>query len=430
MRPLVKVWVGGGVIFALFAVLLVVDRGLIGWLAGWPLLGISVLGVSLALAASVEKGNRAQVWGELGRSLVVAGLLAFAVWLIDDLRRPVEEHDALQVTLGLQQEMPGIDLHGKDLSGFDLTDRNLEGADLEDADLSSTSLVRTNLADANLAHADLSGANLEEADLGGADLSDADLRDVEATLSVLREARMQDADLSGAELSGADMRGVCLAGGSLADASLPDARLEDAALTDVDLEGARFWFDLRAAFLRNIGLDGADHSSEARWPPAFEERAEELVALDDGSSPDVVTLARGDGRPGRILAVPDGDTVLIATSTGRVAVRIIGIDAPNLGEAGGGEARDTLRRLLPQDAQVSFTYDENRVDEFGRHRLYLFNRSAELVNQLMLQHGAVIARSDPPSENGARNVRYARQLDAGEAWARQHAVGIWAECPP
>ena len=214
-RPLPWVWVIGCVIVIILVGLLIFDPSEFRDAAGWLLFGIFVLGVILALAASVETGNRGQVWGELGRSLLVAGLMSFAVWLIGDLRRPVEAHHTLQLSLGVQREMPGIDLHSEDLSRFDLAGKNLEGANMEDADLTGASLVRTNLSGAELSSADLSDANLEEANLSGANLSDADLVDTEASGINLQNSKLLGADLSGAQLSGANMRGVCLAGGSL-----------------------------------------------------------------------------------------------------------------------------------------------------------------------------------------------------------------------
>lgn len=430
-KPLPLVWTVGSLIVVAVALFLFIFKSTFGTLGGWLLLGIFFVGAALALAASVEPGNRGKVWGELGRSLLVAGLLAFAAWMIGELRRPVEEHSALQATLGFQQNMPGVDLHAKDLDRFDLSGRNLEGANLADALLRDTSLVGANLKGANLASANLSGANLEEADFSGADLSEAELVDVEAERVDMQGARMPGADLSGAELSGANLKGVCLAGGTLVGASLPDAHLERAALTGADLEGTTFWFDLRPTYLAAVGLDGAKHALEARWPPGFEQRAKELATPDDYSSPAAaVAPARGTGS-GRVLAVPDGDTALLATPTGRKAVRLIGIDAPDLGEAGGGSARDALRKLLPHDARVRFAYDERRADAFDRELLYLYGPGGTLVNQELLLLGVVVANVDPPGKGkGLRNARYARQLIAAESWARQHSVGLWETCPP
>jgi endonuclease YncB( thermonuclease family) len=432
-RPLPWVWATGSVIVVVFVALLVFDSETRPY-AGWGLLGIFVLGIVLALAASVEekgKPNRAKVWGELGRSLLVAGLLAFAVWLVGELRHPVEERNALRITLGLQQELPGVDLHGKDLDGFNLAGRNLKGANLEGAGLSQAVLVGTNLTEANLAGADLSGANLKKANLVRADLSRADLRGAEASSAYLREARMVDADLSGAKLSGAKMQGVCLAGGSLTNASLPDAHLEGAALTDADLEGAQFWFDLRPAYLEDIGLDGAENAQEAQWPPDFAERARELTAPGYADSPPIVSAPHSGVASGHVATVLDGDTVLldIPHPHRQLPVRLSGIDAPELGGTGGVAARDTLRRLIPPDSQVSFAYDKDPADRFGRRLLYLFAPDGKLVNQLLVQRGAVVSRFDP-NENGVRNVRYSEQLEEAETWARQHALGLWAKCPP
>jgi uncharacterized protein YjbI with pentapeptide repeats/endonuclease YncB( thermonuclease family) len=425
------VWAITLAIAAVFVALLLLNRAIRPY-AGWSLLGIFVLGIVLALAASVEqedRANRAKVWGELGRSLLVAGLLAFAVWLVGELRHPVEEQNALRVTLGLQQELRGVDLHGKDLSDFILAGKNLSGADLEGVQLGGATLAGATLTNANLTNADLSGADIKEADFEGADLSGADLHDVEAVKTNLHEARMVDVNLSGAELSGAEMQGVCLAGGSLVDASLPDVHLEEAALTDVDLEGAQFWFDLRPAYLEGIALDGAENAQKARWPPAFAEQARELTAPGDEGSPPIVRAPHDGSAFARVLEVLDGDTVLLATASGQLPVRLSSIEAPDLDETGGVAARETLRRLLPHDSQVAFTYDQDRADKFGRQLLYLFNRDGEFVNQLLVQRGAVVSRSDP-SENGVRNLRYAGQLEAAESWARHHALGLWAECPP
>lgn len=430
-KPLPVVWLLGGGVSVVLIALVVFFSERLGRHAGWALLWIFVLGIALALAASVEEGNRGKVWGELGRSLLVAGLLSFAVWWVDDLRRPVEEREALRLTLSLQQQMPGADLRGEDLDGFNLGGKNLEGADLEGAQLRDATLVRTNLVDANLAHADLSDANLEEVELRGADLSYADLGDVRADLADFRGARLLEADLSSSYFPGADMRGACLVGGSLEDSLLPGAHLEGAVLTGSDLEDTQFWLDLRPAYLDDVGLEGVRNADDAVWPPAFEAPFPELIALEDSNPPAVVSAA-GDLDSGRVVDIADGDSLLLATPSGDIPVRLIGLDAPDLPEVGGFTAWRALEKVLPEGSRVSFAYDERRVDELGRHLLYLFGRDGKLANQVLLLRGGAVARTDPPNKKGEevpRNVRYAAELEASETWARQNARGLWEECP-
>jgi uncharacterized protein YjbI with pentapeptide repeats/endonuclease YncB( thermonuclease family) len=397
---------------------------------GYLLLVFSAFGVGIAITAEHEEDTRRPTWSELGIGLVVAGLLSFAVWMVAELRRPIEEREALQAMLGFERDMPGVSLRDKHMEHFDLSGRNLERADLSDSQLDNATLVGANLSGADLSGADLSEANLEAADLAGADLTGADLDDTLARRVDLHEARLLEADLSGAELSDADLRGACLAEGSLAGASLPGAHLNSAALTGTDLEGARFWFDLRSADLDTISLDGAEHTGSALWPPGFDKRARALAAPDRVPPPQLATAPRG-AIGGRVLGVPDGDTVLLVNWVGRRKMRPIGIDAPELGEAGGGAARATLRKLLPLNAWVHFSHDERRKDKSGRELVYLFGTDRKLVNQVMLREGAAVASIDPRGRRRElRNVHYASQLAATEAWARRHSRGLWETCPP
>lgn len=430
-NPPLRVLVAGLVVLIAIAAAIYLSPLRYGHLAGVLLLALGLLGIAVAVAASREEDpNRYQAWSELGVGLLVAGLLAFAVWLVAEMRRPIEEREALQAMLGFERDMPGIDLHEKDMERFDLSGRNLEGANLAGTQLDHATLVEANLSGADLSGADLSGANLEAADLSNADLTGADLGDTAASRADLHEARLFEADLSGAELSRANLRGACLAAGSLAEASLPGAHLERAALTGADLEGAKFWLDLRRAFLATIGLDGAKHTEAAEWPPGFDDRAEDLTTPDDLPPP---RLARAPGETGggRVKDVPDGDSVLLENWAGRRKMRPIGIDAPELEEVGGRAAREALRALLPQGTWARFTHDERRMDKSGRELVYLFGTDGRLVNQQMLRKGVAVSSIDPPDRReGLRNVRYARRLASAEAWARQQSRGLWRTCPP
>jgi uncharacterized protein YjbI with pentapeptide repeats/endonuclease YncB( thermonuclease family) len=421
-----------GVVVVLVLVVLAGAWVSLGSSSSLLLLAIFVFGVGVALAAPNEtKETRQQAWSELGIGLLVAGLLAFAVWMVAEARRPIEEREALQAMLGFERDMPGVYLRDKQMEGFDLSGRNLEGADLSDSQLDNATLVEANLSGADLSGADLSEANLEAADLSNADLTGADLGGAIARRTDLHQARLLEADLSEAELSNADLRGVCLAQGSLVEASLPGAHLNGAALTGTDVEGARFWLDLKSADLERVSLGGAEHTNEALWPPGFEERAEELAASGHIPPPRLVSEPRRGTRGGTVLGAVDGDTVLIVNWSGRRKLRPIGIDAPELGEAGGGAARMALRTLLPREDWVRFSYDRRRKDKAGRELVYLFGSDGKLVNQQMLRKGVAVASLDPADRRaGLRNARYAARLAATEAWARQGTRGLWTTCPP
>lgn len=436
-----------GVVLAVFAFCLTVVIALLifgvtelrEW-AGVGFLAIFVFGAALWWAASAQardssdnaQTERDRVWGDLGRSLLVAGGMAFAVWTVGYLHRPIEEQDNLQLTLGVQRAMPGIDLHDRDLTEFDLARKNLRDANLRDTDLAKATLVNTDLAGADLTGADLTGAILEKADLAGARLNDAKLDWIDADLVDLRGAELAGADLTGARLSGARMQGACLTGATLAKAYLPDAQLDRANLTGANLHRTRFWYDLRPADLRSTGLSGALYADSARWPPRIRKSYDDLVHPRGHRAPRSPRPARGRIETGTVLFVPDGDTLALDPDRGgrvRLRVRLIGIDAPDVSETFGWRARHFLRHVLPEGTPVGYEYDKRREDKFGRRLMYVFAPSGWLVNQLMVERGKAVTAIDPP-EGARSNDLYAHRLQSGEAWARGHALGMWRSCLP
>jgi uncharacterized protein YjbI with pentapeptide repeats len=188
--------------------------------------------------------REAEQRSSLGAALLTGAVVSFAVFavqLVFDARlRDVEEQreaeqarraeqqraqanrNALQLTVGLQPDLSGIDLRKRNLGGFYLS--------------------RKRLVDAVLA-----GANLREANLSNADLTRADLR----------EARLVGAHLDRANLAGANLALANLSGAGLVQAKLGNAELAGAVLTGADLRGA----DLRGA-----SVGGASYDSATRWP--------------------------------------------------------------------------------------------------------------------------------------------------------------------
>ena len=129
-----------------------------------------------------------------------------------------------------------------------------------------------------------------------------------------------------------------------------------------------------------------------------------------------------DGAPGRLLEVIDGDTFIVATRSGDVPVRVLGIDAPEFDDVGQRElaerARDALRDLIGR-GPLRLVTDAEPTDAGGRllRHVYLGNRllAADLARQGW-------ARALPVAPNLAEQDA----VDAAVVEARAVGRGIWA----
>jgi uncharacterized protein YjbI with pentapeptide repeats len=190
----------------------------------------------------------------LGAALLGGTLVAIAVFGIqadlDAGRQVAAEQQALRLTLGLQQDLSGIDLAGNDLTSFYLRGKNLTQAVLAGADLTLVNLSGAELREADLTGADLGRAHLASANLQGADLSDADLSGADLFAADLSDAMLSGADLSGTFLASTDLSNALLVGADLSGADLSGARLDGAILEGAVVDGATQWpigFDWHAA---------------------------------------------------------------------------------------------------------------------------------------------------------------------------------------
>lgn len=98
-----------------------------------------------------------------------------------------------------------------------------------------------------------------------------------------------------------------------------------------------------------------------------------------------------------VVSIHDGDTMTLKIDMGKRvytldAIRLIGINAPELSQAGGKEARDFLRNLCPIGSKVRIRTFKNKNDKYGRWlgRVYLYSQLFETpldVNQHMVDSG-------------------------------------------
>ncbi len=121
-----------------------------------------------------------------------------------------------------------------------------------------------------------------------------------------------------------------------------------------------------------------------------------------------------------MLEVADGDSLLVALDGRRERVRLIGINAPELEECFGVEARRALADLAG-DAPVILTADTEDRDRYGRLLRYVHVGDI-FVNLALVDGGYALARPYPP------DTAHQDALAAAEARARAAPRGMWASC--
>lgn len=123
--------------------------------------------------------------------------------------------------------------------------------------------------------------------------------------------------------------------------------------------------------------------------------------------------------PGRVLRVVDGDTLDVRLSSGRIRVRLHGVDAPESDQPGGAEATRWLQqRLRDRDVQI----EPVSQDQYDR-LVAIVHLEDSNVNRELVQAGQAWAYR-----------RYLRRADRSwcdaEAGARASRVGLWATGSP
>jgi endonuclease YncB( thermonuclease family) len=127
---------------------------------------------------------------------------------------------------------------------------------------------------------------------------------------------------------------------------------------------------------------------------------------------------------GRVIAVADGDTVTVLdASRQQHRIRLVGIDAPERGQAFGNRARQHLAdRVFQREVQVEY----DKRDRYGRI-LGKIVLDGEDINLMMVRDGmAWHYRQFQRDQRPADRALYA---DA-EREARATGRGLWADAHP
>jgi micrococcal nuclease len=123
----------------------------------------------------------------------------------------------------------------------------------------------------------------------------------------------------------------------------------------------------------------------------------------------------------RVVDVNDGDTVVIRMEGKTYRTRLIGIDAPEMGqEPWGRKARQHLRELVKgSGGMVRVETDITKYDKYDRLLAYLWLDDKTLINELMLSDGYAVLFTIQPNSN------HVERLKKAQFAARENRSGIW-----
>ncbi len=123
----------------------------------------------------------------------------------------------------------------------------------------------------------------------------------------------------------------------------------------------------------------------------------------------------------RIVKVNDGDTVVLRMEGKNYHTRLIGIDAPEMGQKPWGEkAKQHLRELIKDSGwRVRVETDITKYDKYDRLLAYLWVDEETMLNELMLRDGYAVLFTIQP------NSKQVDRLKKAQHAAREKRLGIW-----
>lgn len=132
-------------------------------------------------------------------------------------------------------------------------------------------------------------------------------------------------------------------------------------------------------------------------------------------------LAKPSLDEARVIEVNDGDTVTLRINDRIQKTRLIGIDAPEMGQRPwGGRAKKHLIELMDRATWTVFVEtDVEKYDKYDRLLAYLWTKDDELINERMMLDGYAVLFTIQPNSKYADRFRKAHRI------ARREKRGIW-----
>ncbi len=120
----------------------------------------------------------------------------------------------------------------------------------------------------------------------------------------------------------------------------------------------------------------------------------------------------------KIVSVPDGDTITVINGRNqKVKIRLLGIDAPEISQRYGKEARDYLQKIMKGK---NLSYKIKNKDDYGRTVAILYGDDEDL-NYEMIKSGYAWHY-----KHFYKSKKYAQ----AEIEARKAKIGLWQDNNP
>ena len=141
------------------------------------------------------------------------------------------------------------------------------------------------------------------------------------------------------------------------------------------------------------------------------------------SSTAVLSAASPSLQEARVIAVNDGDTVTLRMNGKEYRTRLVGIDAPEMGqEPWGKRSQEHLRKILKELRwNVLIETDIQPYDKYNRLLVYVWADNKRLINEQMLFDGYSVLFTIQP------NSKYADRFRNAQRMASEKKLGIWGQ---
>lgn len=122
------------------------------------------------------------------------------------------------------------------------------------------------------------------------------------------------------------------------------------------------------------------------------------------------------------IDVIDGDTVTLKIEDSVYRARLIGIDAPEMGQIPwGAKAKRHLQKFIRPGDKLRIETDIEKTDKYNRLLVYVFTEDGIFINEQMLKDGYAVLLTIPP------NVRYVDKFVKAQKLAKSMKRGIWSD---